>query len=89
MTMDLKRAAGAAAITAGVGISTLMFGIGPVNAAPLDPPPSPSIPTDPGGPGSVDEPVAPTNDRVAPHSGAGSKGGEPATVEPQPALQIP
>ena len=31
--MDLKRAASAAAIAVGVGISTLIFGVGPVNAS--------------------------------------------------------
>jgi hypothetical protein len=63
--MDLKRVASAATIAAGVGISTLMFGVGPVNAVPLDPPPSPTQPA-PGGPGMT---MAPTS--AVPHSGGG------------------
>ena len=48
--MNLKRVASAAAIAAGVAFSPLMFGVGLVSAAPLDPPPSPTQPA-PGGPG--------------------------------------
>jgi hypothetical protein len=79
--MDLKRVAGAAAIAAGVGISTFMIGIAPVNAVPLEPPPDPTVP---GGPGAVDEPTAPTDGMVAPHSGGSQHGGTPATVEHPP-----
>jgi len=71
-TMDLKRVASAAAIAAGVGISTLMFGMGPVNAAPMpNPSPAPTIPRAPGGPGmSPGMSMAPTTGAV-PHSGGG------------------
>jgi hypothetical protein len=88
--MDFKRVAGAAAIAAGVGISTLTIGIGigPVNAVPLDPPPYPTSPPIPGEP-LVDEPTAPTDNVVVPHSGGSGHGGAPATEEPQPDLQIP
>ena len=65
--MDLKRVASAAAIAAGIGISTLTFGVGSVTAAPLDPPPSPTSPPGPGGPGMS---MAPTTGAV-PHSGGG------------------
>jgi hypothetical protein len=64
--MNLKRAASAAAIAAGVAISPLMFGVGLASAAPLDPPPSPTQPA-PGGPGMS---MAPTTGAV-PHSGGG------------------
>jgi hypothetical protein len=68
--MTLKRAASAAAIAAGVAISPLMFGVGLVSAAPLDPPPSPTQPA-PGGPGMS---MAPTSGAV-PHSGGGGPHG--------------
>jgi hypothetical protein len=77
--MNLKRIAGAAAIAVGVGISTLMSGIGPVNAAPMDPPPSPTQPA----PGGVHEPAPPTSG-VPPHSGGGGphSGGGGMTGKP-------
>jgi hypothetical protein len=37
--MYVKHMAAAAAIATGVGMATLTFGVGLVNAAPLDPPP--------------------------------------------------
>jgi hypothetical protein len=64
--MNLKRAVGAAAIAAGVAISPLIFGLGAVNAAPLDPPPSPTQPT----PGKSGLTTAPNSD-AGPHSGGG------------------
>jgi hypothetical protein len=65
--MNLKRVAGAAAIAASVAISPMIFGVGLVSAAPLDPPPSPA----PGGPGlSPGMSMAPTTGAV-PHSGGG------------------
>jgi hypothetical protein len=78
--MNLKRIAGAAAIAVGVGISTLMSGIGPVNAAPMDPPPSPTQPA----PGGVHEPAAPTEGPGGPHSGGGGphSGGGGMTGKP-------
>jgi len=49
--MNFKRAAAAAAIAAGVGISTLTGGMGLVSAAPSDPPPGvPAVQPEPGGP---------------------------------------
>ena len=82
--MDLKRVAGAATIAAGVGISTLMFGLGPVNAAPMpNPTPAPTIPRAPGG---VHEPAAPT-EGASPHSGGGgphSGGGGMTATTPTP-----
>jgi hypothetical protein len=49
--MNLKRIAGAAAIAAGIGMSTLTTGLSIVNAAPSDPPPGvPAVQPDPGGP---------------------------------------
>ena len=82
--MNLKRVASAAAIAAGVAISPLMFGVGLVSAAPLDPPPSPTQPA-PGGPG-MNMPgmnMAPTTG-VAPHSGGGGphSGGGSMTQTP-------
>jgi hypothetical protein len=68
--MNLKRTASAAAIAAGVAISPLMFGVGIVSAAPLDPPPSPSQPA-PDMPGMS---MAPTSGAV-PHSGGGGPHG--------------
>ncbi|WP_428340095.1 hypothetical protein [Mycobacterium sp.] len=44
--MDISRKAKTAVIAAAVGISAFTFGVGPVSAFPLDPPPSPA----PGGP---------------------------------------
>ena len=64
--MNLKRVASAAAIAAGVVISPLMFGVGPVNAAPLRPIPFPNQPTGPG----QGMTMAPTSG-VVPHSGGG------------------
>lgn len=87
--MDIKRMAMAAAIAAGVGISALTFGIGPVSAVPLGPPLSPTSPPAPGGPGSIDEPTAPTGGMVAPHSGGSAHGGAPATVEHPPEKRQP
>jgi hypothetical protein len=87
--MNLKRVVCAAAIAAGVPISPLMFGVGLVSAAPLDPPPSPTQPA-PGGPGmnmpGMNMPgmnMAPTTG-VAPHSGGGGphSGGGSMTQTP-------
>jgi hypothetical protein len=81
--MDIKRLASAAVISAAVGLSTLMFGVGPANAVPLDPPPSPTTTPIPG---SVHEPAAaPTKDQ-SPHSGGGGphSGGGAMTGEPAP-----
>jgi hypothetical protein len=50
--MNLKRVAAAAAIAAGVGMSTLTSGVGFVSAAPADPSPGvPAVQPDPGAPG--------------------------------------
>ena len=65
--MNLKRVASAAAIAVGVALSPLMFGVGLVGAAPLDPPPSPTQPA----PGTS---LAPTT-AVVPHSGGGGPHG--------------
>jgi hypothetical protein len=87
--MNLKRVASTVAIAAGVAISPLMFGVGLVSAAPLDPPPSPTQPA-PGGPGmnmpGMNMPgmnMAPTTG-VAPHSGGGGphSGGGSMTQTP-------
>jgi hypothetical protein len=49
--MNLKRLFAAAAIAAGVGMSALTSGVGPVNVAPLDPLPlAAAFHQDPGGP---------------------------------------
>jgi hypothetical protein len=49
--MNIIRLIAAAAIAAGVGISTLTSGVGLVNGAPLGPPsPAPAFQPDPGGP---------------------------------------
>lgn len=49
--MNFKRVAAAAAIAAGVGMSTLTNGIGLVSAAPSDPPPGvPAVQPEPAGP---------------------------------------
>jgi hypothetical protein len=49
--MNLKHVAAAAAIAAGVGMSTLTSGLGLVSAAPADPPPGiPAVQPDPVGP---------------------------------------
>lgn len=49
--MNVRHMAAAAAIAAGVGISTLMSGVGLVNATPLGPlPPAPAFQPDPGVP---------------------------------------
>jgi hypothetical protein len=82
--MDLKRLAGAAAIAAGVGLSTLTFGVGPVNAAPMPNPPSPT-PLAPGGPGVHAPATAPTAEQ-SPHSGGGGphSGGGAMTGKPAP-----
>jgi hypothetical protein len=81
--MNLKRLAGAAAIAAAVGMSNL-FGAGPVNAAPMPNPPSPT-PLAPGGPGVHVPAEAPTADPApgrsgggGPHSGGGAMTGKPA-----------
>lgn len=51
--MYVKRMAAAAVIATGVGMAALTFGVGLVNAAPLDPPPPcPNCQPGPGGPGS-------------------------------------
>jgi len=84
--MYVKRTAGAAVTAASIGIATLLIGVGPVNAVPLQPPPSPPIP---GGPGAVDEPTPPTDGMVTPHSGGSQHGGAPATVEHPPEAQQP
>ena len=70
--MNLKRVASAAAIAAGVVIAPLMFGIGPVNAAPLDPPPSPTSPPAPGMTTAPTTGVVPHSGGGGPHSGGGS-----------------
>jgi hypothetical protein len=80
--MDLKRLAGAAAIGAALGMSALTFGMGPVNAAPMPNPPSPT-PLAPGGPGVHIPAEAPTADPApgrsgGPHSGGGAMTGKPA-----------
>jgi hypothetical protein len=76
--MDFKRAASAAAIAVGIGLSALT-GAGIVNAFPLDPPP----PT-PGMPGNMPGMrTGPTS--TLPHGGpAGPKRGQPATQTPTP-----
>ena len=66
--MNLKRVASAASIAAGVATSTLLFGIGPVAAAPM-PNPSPAPTTAPA-PGGVHLPAEP-NSGAEPHSGGG------------------
>jgi hypothetical protein len=72
--MDLKRIASAVAIAAGVGISTLMFGVWPANAAPM-PNPSPGPTTAPAPGMSPGMSMAPTTG-AEPHSGGGGpKGG--------------
>ncbi len=56
--MYVKRMVSAAAIATGVGMSAVTFGVGLVNAAPLDPPPScPNRQGVPGGP--VNNPTPP------------------------------
>jgi hypothetical protein len=67
--MNLKRVASAAAIAAGVATSQLMFGTGPVTAAPM-PNPSPAPTTAPA-PSGVHEPAAPPSEGAEPHSGGG------------------
>jgi hypothetical protein len=84
--MDLKRLASAAAIAAAVGISTLMFGAGPVDAAPMpNPSPAPTTGTAPI-PGSVHEPAAAPTEDQGPHSGGGGphSGGGAMTGKPAP-----
>jgi hypothetical protein len=78
--MDVNRMASAAVITAGVGISALMFGTGPVTAAPLaplDPPPSPTSP-------APDQPPAPGSKIALPQSGGSQHGGHALPVQPPP-----
>jgi hypothetical protein len=86
MTTNLQRAACAAAIATGISITTLPFGVGPVNAAPMPNPPSPTRPAVPGV--HVQEPTAPTaGGGVAPPTGGGGpKGGQGGTevVPPSP-----
>ena len=75
--MNLKHVASAAAIAAGVATSTLLFGIGPVTAAPMpNPSPAPTTAPAPGGPSmSPGMSMAPTTG-AEPHSGGGGpKGG--------------
>jgi hypothetical protein len=81
--MDVKRLAGAAAIAAGLGLSALMFGAGPVNAAPMDPPPSPTTTPIPG---SAHEPATAPTAQQGPHSGGGGakSGGGGLTGKPAP-----
>ena len=65
--MDLKRAASAAAIAVGIGLSALT-GAGIVNALPLDPPPPTPAPPTPGMPGNMPGmSTGPTS--TLPHSG--------------------
>lgn len=81
--MDISRMAGAAAIAAGVGLSALSFGIGPVNGVPLDPPPpSPA----PGGPAMSPATSSPATTALPfPGTGpAGPHGGQGATQMPTP-----
>src|ERR1700734_876991 len=66
MNLNLKRVASAASIAAGVAASTLLFGIGPVAAAPM-PNPSPAPTTAPA-PGGAHLPAEP-NSGAEPHSG--------------------
>jgi hypothetical protein len=74
--MDINRMAKAAVIAAGVGISALMFGIGPVSAVPLDPPPSPTSP-------APDQPPPP-GQIALPQSGGSQHGGHPLPMQPPP-----
>jgi len=78
--MDLKNVVSAAAIAAGLGISTLVFGLGPVTAAPLDPPPSPSQPA----PGGAKSPASAPTAAPAPHDGVASGGSHGAGGVTQP-----
>jgi len=89
--MYVKRVAGAVAIATGVGMSALTFGVGLVNAAPLDPPPPcPNCQPGPGGPenGPQDNPAprscnpAPQPPRVGPGNPRGG-GGQPQYEPPR------
>ncbi len=84
--MNFKRLAGAAAITAAVGISTLTFGAGPVNAAPMPNPPSPTQTGTPPIPGGAHVPATAPTAEQGPHSGGGGakSGGGGMTGEPSP-----
>ena len=75
--MDVNRMARAAVITAGIGVSALMFGTGPVSAVPLDPPPSPTSP-------APDQPPAPGPKIALPQSGGSQHGGHALPVQPPP-----
>lgn len=77
--MNAKRIARATVIAAGVGISGLVVGTGPVSAVPLDPPPSPISP-------APDQPPAPaTGPQIAlPQSGGSQHGGHPLPMQPPP-----
>jgi hypothetical protein len=82
--MYVKRMARAAVVAASLSTSALIFGTGPVSAVPLDPPPSPISPSDPGEP-QVDVPTPPAGGTIAlPHSGGSIHGGHPATQLPPP-----
>jgi hypothetical protein len=78
--MKLKNTARAAAIAAGVGISTMVFGLGPVTAAPLDPPPSPNQPI----PGGQHVPATEPTKGADAHNGVASGGSHGAGGVTQP-----
>jgi hypothetical protein len=67
--MGISHMARAAAIAAGVGIAAFTFGIGPVSAVPLDPPPSPA----PVGPAMAPGTSSPATTNI-PRPGVGSEG---------------
>ncbi len=78
--MGISRMARAASIAAGVGIAAFTFGIGPVSAVPLDPPPSPA----PVGPGMAPGTAAPATTNI-PRPGVGpggAHGGQNQTKAP-------
>ena len=83
--MDLKRLAGAATIAAGLGLSTLTFAVGPVNAAPM-PNPSPSPTGTAPIPGGAHVPATAPTAEQGPHSGGGGakSGGGGMTGKPAP-----
>jgi hypothetical protein len=77
--MYVKRMAATAAIATGVGLTALTFGVGVLNAAPLDPPPPcPDCQPGPGEPGSEpgDNPTPPPHRGIRiPCTGPGSPRG--------------
>jgi hypothetical protein len=78
--MGISRKAKAAAAAAAVGTSALIFGLGPVSAVPLDPPPSPA----PGGPAMAPgTSPSPTSNISRPGVGpGGAHGGQNQTKAP-------